>query len=308
MSFRSDYDVRKYPWEDKPSTRESTHLWTVYDRVNVTLATPGTAEDAYLISEGNPTINMITNPSIETDTSNWVASGATLAQSATQALYGTYSLRITPANAIAGEGAYFSLGQIPQRVPLGVSCYLYGSAGDARIRIYGSTSGWIADGNTISLGASWQRTLVHINSLPDLATGLSEEIRVYIVTVTQHGTLFYADGMQAEVGDEVSEYCDGAQGWNYKWDGTAHASVSRRFPGIAEIRGLTLHITRDAYVAYDRTASSTTGELIKAGTDWWEDYPVRVRTNISFINRYAGEQPHIYGRVWGIPKKLSSLP
>ncbi len=123
---------------------------------------------------------------------------------------------------------------------------------------------------------------------------------MYVVTATQFATVFYADGLQAEIGESVTPYCDGDQGLFQEWDGTAHASTSRRWKGLEQIRGYTLFCTRDVYVGYDVVASATLGEFKKAGTDWWEDHPVDLRKRLSIVNAVAGEQPRVYGRVWGI--------
>ena len=131
-------------------------------------------------------------------------------------------------------------------------------------------------------------------------------LHLYLVTAEVSTTVFYVDGVQAEAQEQVTTYCDGAQGWLNFWDGTAHASTSRRWRAMSNIRGMRLHVTRDCYVNYDADASNTAtdaedkGEMIKAGTDlgtnssWWMD------KKISFINANAGEQPRIYGVIEGV--------
>ncbi|KKS18503.1 MAG: hypothetical protein UU74_C0006G0001, partial [Candidatus Woesebacteria bacterium GW2011_GWA1_41_7] len=135
------------------------------------------------------------------------------------------------------------------------------------------------------------------------ASVVSEPMRVYIVTATQHTTDFYVDGLQIELNGSATTYCDGAQGLLYSWDGASHASSSRRRPPLRVFRGYTFYTDRDIYIAYgsDRTltSSSTIGRLVRAGTDWWKS-GCNIRKNISFVNRYTGEAPTVFGEIWGI--------
>lgn len=300
-------------WEVDPSTRTSVHVWTKWVPVDVTLATPGTAENLFQVSPGEPTINLVTNPSFETGDppTGYTAVGSTLARSATVANSGTYSLSITPDNAAVGEGGYWTTDDSfaggpdnSERLYLVASVYLQDnvdSGDDARIVITDADGTTLANGDTITLSSSWQRSTAFY---PLSTTG--QQYRVYIVTVTQHGTVFYADDLQVEIrqSNTASTYCDGAQGLNYFWDGTAHASMSRRRRGLSTIRGYTLHNTRNLYIAFDHTASSTLGEYKRAGTDFWGDHPLDVFDRISFINELAGEQPRLYGQIWGVHEGL----
>ena len=132
-------------------------------------------------------------------------------------------------------------------------------------------------------------------------------LRLYMVTVTNIATVFYVDGVQAEVSENVTTYCDGAQGYLHWWDGVAHASTSRRWRGMSSIRSMRLHATRDLYLAYDRDASNDTtvdaedrGEYIRAGTDFGENHPIYLDDKLSFINRLSGESPRLYGSIDGV--------
>ena len=73
---------------------------------------------------------------------------------------------------------------------------------------------------------------------------------------------------------------------------------------MAIIRAFSLRFDHDNYVAFDHTATSTTGTaypsiLVKAGTQWDYELPLNVRSRISFLNVNSGEQPVISGSVWG---------
>lgn len=374
--MNSNLDPRQWrSWEVDPSTRQSVKLFERAIPVDVTLATPGTAENLVSLSSVPATVNLITNPSFETASppTSFTAVGSTLSRVNTQYLYGSYSMQVIPNNAAKGEGAYYSLGSFAYDTPLSCSAYLRraaGSGGDARVELYGVTSAArLAVGNTITLGASWARSqlispirkVIHLNIntvvgtfLEDaVVTGgtsgatatimsvtsdylivtaiagefrrneavssgavtailnsvthhdINEDLRLYIVSATQHAITYFVDGAQAEVLDSPTAFCDGDQGLLHQWDGTAHASTSRRYRSMGVIKGFNLFITRDAYVAFGRDASSTAtlakdkGVFRRAGTDWWSDHPRIIPRRISFINSISGEQPRIYGEVLG---------
>ena len=299
-----ELDPRKYVWYPRPSTRQSISLHYKHIPVNVTLTTPGTAENLYLVSPDIPTINMVTNSSFELGTTNWTASGAAIAQSALQALYGSNSCLVNPDNAAANEGMYYSLGSLSggsqgDERYISASAYIRGvnaTADQVRIRLYGVTSETWWNGNAVNLEQNWNnRSAVTAR----LIYQTSEEIRLYITTVAQHNENFYVDGVQVEQYSSPTTYCDGSQTRWCKWDGAQNLSTSRRYPAPTSIRGYRLYTTRDCYIAYDATANSSIGELKLAGTDWWTDWPIACQ-RISFINRYAGEQPQVFGILEGV--------
>lgn len=297
-------------WESEPSTRQSVHTWTKYQPVDVTLTTAGTAQTLYATSSaGTPTVNLATNPSFETGDppTSYTASGATLARSATIARSYTNSLRITPANIVAGEGAYFTtplLGSGSDRnnvFYLVVSAYFNDNAGsgnNARIAIRDTSNALLFAGNNVALAAAWNRSSV---VFPLTITGTA--YRIFFETAAQFATVFFVDDFQVEIrrGSDVTAYCDGAQGLNYEWQGTAHASASRRRRGVSVIRGFSLHFSRDTYIAFDQTtASSATGTFVRAGSDWTPAHPLNIRTNISFVNVNVGELPRVWGALHGV--------
>ena len=391
----SNLDPRLWKsWELDPSTRESVHLLTKSYPVDVTLATPGTAEALFSVSPGIATVNLVTNPSCETSDppdGYSAVNSATLAQDATYYNYGSKSLKITPPDAVKGEGAYWDLGTISHKDPLSISAYFRraaGSGSDARVELVASsitgystyTNVRLAVGNTVTLGTGWTRS--YLTSHPDRETiictitpltGTFEEdeeitggtsgstatimtvdsggtwlavsapsgqfspelgiyatetieggsssatatltaikrikvdgnLHLYMVTATKHGDEFYVDGVQAEYLENVTAYCDGAQGAYHWWDGTAHASTSRRWKKLSCIRGYRLHCTKDIYIAFDIDADSSgtnaedKGEYISAGSDFGEDTQIFLDDKISFVNAVTGEYPRLYGRIYG---------
>lgn len=301
------YGVDALAWEINPSTRASVHLWNKYRPIDVTLSAAGTAEDLFNVSTDAPAVNLITNPSMETGDppTGFTAAGSTISQSGAQQRSGSNSLSINPDNSAAGEGAYWVTEELAsqregsQQVYAVASVYLRDAAGsgdDARIEIRDSTGGTVhSTGNTVTLSATWTRSSC---AFPLTITGST--YRIYIVTVSQHNTTFFADDMQLELSNNSTSttYVDGTQGVDYEWDGTAHASISRRRYGLVAIRGFDLHTDLDCYVAFNHTASSTTGVFFRAGTTWSPAWPVHFH-NISIINVNASETPRVRGVIWG---------
>mgnify|MGYP001570683338 FL=1 len=295
-------------WEINPSTRDNTYIWTKGNPVDVTLAVAGTAQNLIAISDEKPTVNLVTNPSFETGDppTGYTASGATLTRSSTVARSGTYSLSINPDNGAAGEGGYWTTetlarGDVDHPLIMVASVYLQdnvNSGNGARIVVADSSGVTLANGNSVVLSAAWQRS----SAFYLMSAGAT--YRIYISTVLQHNTTFYADNLQNELlfQSTPTAYCDGATGLYNEWEDTAHASRSRRLQGLVSIRGYTLHNTRDIYLAESRTASTTDGgsRFVRAGTDFWEDFPVDIQDNLSFVNAVAGENPRVFGVIRGV--------
>ena len=309
-----DFNPANYSaWELDPSTRDSSHIWTKWYPANKTLATAQTAEDLFTVSTDPPTVNMATNPSFETadPPTGYTASGSTPARVTTNPRTGTYSLSIDPANSAAGEGVYWTsevLGSNQEKnngTRLIASCYFRrasGSGDDARIEIRDAAGTTVlATGETITLSTTYQRSTASYDlNLATSAGGAA--YRVYLVTVSQHNTTFLADSFQVELSksDVATAYCDGAQGINYSWDGTAHASTSTRRIGLVAIRGFMLRASHACYVSFDQTASATTGRYLPASVDWWNPHPINIMERISFVNVTSGETPQLYGDIWGV--------
>lgn len=159
-------------WELDPSTRESMRLFQKPYPVDVTLAVAQTAQDLITVSPGDKaTVNIITNPSMETNITGYsaVRTGA-LSQSATAAKYGVKSLKIIPPNVARGEGASWPLGNIPNDLPFSISAWFtnaVGAAGDARVELFAAvtpntkiTNVRVAVGSTVSLDATWKRSVL----------------------------------------------------------------------------------------------------------------------------------------------------
>ena len=317
MPYDSNVDPINYrQWisERVYSVRQAVSNWTKWRPVDVTLTTAGTAQNLYAITVDTPTANSVTNPSFETGTTSWTAVGSAIAQDATQFRTGANSLSINPDNAAAGEGAFFSLGTYPQSRPLTISAYGRRAAGgptggqDFRVELRDSAgTTTLATGNTVNLSTTWTRSVATVPPAGGGGTGDRGVLRLYVVTATNHNIDFFIDSIQAEIQGSVTDYVDGSLGLESFWLGTAHASMSQRFRSIGLITGYRLYNTRDIYITFDDvTASSTTGELVRAATDFHSEHPVAITSRISFINAVTGETPRVFGSLWGTPDNEDS--
>ena len=289
-------------WEVDPSTRTSVHAFTKYAPITATLST--TASDVFTVDRGTPSVNMVNNPSIEVNTlTEFTASGAAISQSSAQAATGTNSLLVNPANSAAGEGFYYTTPSLvghPEGSALTASVEVRGASasGDVKLSIQDSAGVELIASPTHSLTAGFVKL-----SLQYPITRPPATYRIAVVSVTNHNIDFYVDKIHVELRKDssIADYVDGAQGVNYEWTGIANASESKRRPGMAVIRGLRLkndHASIVVYVAFDQTASATTGFQIAAGEVFETTWPIDFRTKISAVA--ASGTPAIHGVVWGI--------
>ena len=100
----------------------------------------------------------------------------------------------------------------------------------------------------------------------------------------------------------VSTYVDGSVGLNHSWTGTANASTSRKHPDMTVIKGIQIkNESSDAaeiiYVAFDQTASSSTGIAVLAGATYETNWPIDFRDKVSVIS--ASGTPTVSGVIWG---------
>ena len=289
-------------WEVDPSTRSSVHAFTKYAPITATLST--TASDVFTVDRGVPSVNMIKNPSLEVNTlTEFTVSGSAISQSSAQAATGTYSLLVNPANAATGEGFYYTTPSLvghPEGSVLTASVEVRGASasGDVKLAIQDSNGVELKATATHSLTTGFVRlTVQHPIERPPAT------YRVAVVSVSQHNINFYVDKIHVELRKDssIADYVDGAQGVNYEWTGAANASASRRRAGMSVMRGLRLkndHASIAVYVAFDQTASATTGFQIAAGEVFETTWPVDFRTKISAVA--ASGTPAIHGVVWGI--------
>ena len=294
-------------WEQDPSTRTSVHAFTKYAPITATLST--TAADVFTVDRGVPSVNMVNNPSIELNAlTEFTASGAAISQSSAQAATGTYSLLVNPANSAAGEGFYWESPNIgfdvnPQH--LTAQCEVRGASasGSVKIQITDASGSELAASSNTNLTTSFAQITASY-TIPGSTAAAS--YRVYVVSAAQHNIDWYTDKIMFEVREDtnaVSTYVDGALGLNYEWSGTADASTSRKRPAMSGIRGIQIKNESSSageivYVAFDVTASSTTGIPVLAGATYESNFPVDFREKVSVVS--ASGTPTVSGVVWGV--------
>lgn len=302
MPNSNQFPEEWHSWEVDPSTRQSVHTWNKYVPIDVNVGT--SAVDLLSISRGEPSVNLVKNPSIEHATiSEFTVTGSAISQSSAQASHGSNSLLVNPANAAAGEGVYWAhtFAGHTEGTHIVASCEVRGASasGDVRIEVQNSSGVTLLAGATTNLSTSFQQLSISYQ-IPER---VAAEYRVAVVTVANHNIDFYVDKIHVEQRRDgvVQAYVDGAQGINYEWEGTANLSVSKRRPGISVVRGFKLkngHGSQTVYISLDSTASATTGVLLKAGETWETPWPLDVRTNISAVASGSGTQ--VYGVVYGV--------
>lgn len=179
-------------------------------------------------------VNLILNPSFETNTTNYTAVGGSIARSAAQQYHGTYSLAITPSAGTNSDGAYYGPITLNSGQAYAFSCKVRGVAGINYV--IGIKTTGAADLSIVKFTATgrWQ----WISGYYTEATGAAR--RFYFTKDNNSNTgVFSVDGVQIEAinaGELVSTYIDGDQSGlligqvppAYLWTGTPHASTSSR--------------------------------------------------------------------------------
>lgn len=181
------------------------------------------------------TTNLATNPSFETNTTNWAAvASASIARSTTQQRHGAYSLAITM-TAATGDGAAYGTATALSTTSgqaYTASIDVYAPAG-MPLKLYFATTGAVQVGGAKQFKGTgrWQRVSVTYNETA------STSRRVYLTkdASAMTGTV-YLDGFQVENKTYATTYCDGDQlglvpnqlPTPYAWTGTPHASTSTR--------------------------------------------------------------------------------
>ena len=304
MANERHNDVRG--WEVDSSTRQSVHPYTKYSPFRS--ATSTTASNLLSIDRGEIAVNWVTNPRIEVDATGYTATGSAIARDTGQAATGAASLLTNPANSAAGEGFYWESPNIgfdvnPQH--LTAQCEVRGASasGSVKIQITDASGNELAASSNTNLTTSFAQITASY-TIPGSTAAAS--YRVYVVSAAQHNIDWYTDKIMFEVREDtnaVSTYVDGALGLNYEWSGTADASTSRKRPAMSVIRGIQIKNESSSageivYVAFDVSASSTTGIPVLAGATYESNFPVDFREKVSVVS--ASGTPTVSGVVWGV--------
>lgn len=306
MANERHTDVRA--WEIDASTRQAVHPYTKYTPFRT--ATSTTAANLTTIDRGEVATNWVINPRVEsTDVGMFTATGSAISRDTGQAASGAASLLVNPANSAAGEGFYWVSPNIPASTSpqfLSVQLEHRGASASGAVTLElraddGTTV--LATSGSDDLATSWRRLTAQYTVVASTAIA---SYRLYLTTTAQHNINFYVDKIMFEVREDttaVSTYIDGSISNLYDWTGTAEASTSIKKPNMDVIRGITIKnesgtSAEIVYVAFDTTATSTTGIAVLAGATFETNFPIDFRKNVSVIS--ASGTPTVSGVVWGI--------
>lgn len=177
--------------------------------------------------------NEITNPSGETNTTNYTAGAGTLTRSTEQQYYGAYSFKYVPSVATT-DGFYYGTITTVTAQFRAIHCKFRGQANLPYALTLATTGGVDLVVKPFIATGRWQWVILYYNE----SAGASR--RIYF---RKNGNTnvypFYVDGVQSEVisaGELASTYIDGDQAGlvpnqsppAYYWNGTPHASTSTR--------------------------------------------------------------------------------
>ena len=294
-------------WEIDASTRTSGHPFTKYSPFRS--ATSTTASTLFSVPSQVIATNWIENPGVEgTGVAMFTATGSAVERSTAQANSGAASLLVNPANSAAGEGFYWASNVIAvKKTPqhLTASCYVRGASasGSVKIQITNASGVELATSANTNLTTSFARITASYSISGDTAGAV---YRVYVVSAAQHNIDWYTDDMMFEVREDtiaVSDYVDGNQGIGYEWSGAANNSSSYRRMGMSTMRGIQIRnesgtSAEVVFVAFDCTATSTTGIPVIAGQAFETIWPIDFRSHVSVIS--ASGTPTVSGVIWGL--------
>lgn len=192
--------------------------------------------------------NLVTNPSIETNTTGYTAVGSSIAQSSADSYHGAYSLAVTP-TATLTDGVYYGTVSLTSGAIYAYSCKFKGQAGRKYTISIATTGGVDLTAYTFTATGRWQWVWGY------WAETSSTTRRFYIRKASHDSTaVFYVDGLQVEAinaGETVSTYIDGDQAgllpnqfpYPFRWTGTPHASTSTR-DGTTRAGGYVLNLDK----------------------------------------------------------------
>lgn len=178
--------------------------------------------------------NLITNPSVETNTTGYTAVGGSIAQSSAEQYHGVYSLAVTPSAGTNSDGVFYGTISLTSGTAYAYSCKFKGVAGRQYTISIATTGGVNLTAYTFTATGRWQWIYGYW-------TETSSTTRRFYIRKNSHNSagVFYVDGLQIEAiaaGETVSTYIDGDQlglisnerPSSYYWTGTPHASTSVR--------------------------------------------------------------------------------
>ncbi len=171
------------------------------------------------------TTNLVTNPSVEEDTTGWAAMAGAISRETNDPPFGLYNLEVTPAAGV-DDGCYFGTVALVSGTPYTFSFKFRGEDG-ITYKAYFATTGGVLAGDEVTFTGDdeWHEYA------GTWACDSTAAHRVYITKDNDSGTdVFYVDALQVEAKAYATTYTDGDQLPlpDYFWAGIAHASASTR--------------------------------------------------------------------------------
>jgi hypothetical protein len=232
--------------------------------------TPQVGVGAVQLAEA--TTNLITNPSFETNTTGWAASGSnTIAQSTEQEKVGSNSLKCTYQD--NAQLAAYAITLTAAAHVFGIWIYIPANYDGTDLKVdflnFAGMTGETEGDVDMTKTAVWQ--FVVAEGTP-VGGDLAGDLRVYENGSTPTaGRFVYIDAAQCEAKAYATPYCDGSLGTGHTWSGTAHASTSSRTDvtlnydtgdaGISETEG-----TFAAWVMFCEVANGENQRIF----GWWD--------------------------------------
>lgn len=197
----------------------------------------GYKQDAAWYAVAPPTVaivNIVANPSIETNTTGYTAVGGTVAQSIVRQRRGAYSLLVTPTAGV-NDGVYYGTVTTAANKNYPWSFDIWANAG-YKYKAYWATTGGVLVGSEVKFVGRGRWIRVQVPYYETAATTR----RLYIIKDNQTNVRpFYVDGMLIPSGAEDLEewrYFDGSTlGFipnqvDFYWNGTPNGSTSTMRP------------------------------------------------------------------------------
>ena len=195
--------------------------------------------------------NLVTNPSLETNSTNWTGSSTTITRVTSDSFVGVASLQVTPSTSGTNRGVFFAFDtSMPVTAGQQYTASVYVKNVNANVTDFRATIRWYnAAGSlagstspgaiqTINSG-SWTRITVTATAL---ATAVSAHVLVNTPSSWTGGTSILVDAAMFEQSSTVTDYFSGATSnvsnvdftKTYTWSGTANASTSTEVTVFAD--------------------------------------------------------------------------
>lgn len=165
--------------------------------------------------------NAIANPSFETDTTGWSASGSTLTRVTTSQRFGDASLEVDTNGSASGEGAALATGSCPAAAAGDVwsaGAWVKG-AGTVRVQVRAldASNAVLAtyESASLTLDATYKRLGVTSSALP----ASTAKVQLRIVTPTTQNVVFYVDGATLAEKPYVVPFLESAGGIADQFEG-----------------------------------------------------------------------------------------